>query len=93
MQRTQPVNFIEAVNSGEKVNPIGYSQFFYTIEDLMNGDYTVEELVNAKYLVEEKKITITESQFDEANEVIEYYGRDKSNWIAVEYLTKYKVKG
>lgn len=60
------VNFIEAVNSGKKVNPVEYSQFFYTIKDLMSGDYTLEELVNTKFIIEEKEVTITESQFDEA---------------------------
>ena len=58
------VNFIEAVNSGKKVSPIGCSNFYYTIKDLLSGDYTIEELVNTKFIIEEKSITITESEFD-----------------------------
>jgi hypothetical protein len=60
------VNFIEAVNSGKKICPIDYSQFYYTVKDLLGGDYTIQELVNSKFILEEKEITITESQFDKA---------------------------
>ena len=57
----------------------------------------MSEIKNAEIIgrpMYNKDVTISEleQQLKEANEVIEYYGRDKSNWIAVEYLTKYKVK-
>ena len=70
------VNFIEAVNSGKRFR-LPDSQIWYFVDDngyvkYKNNGYSADVsdhhiiFINSQFELEEKKITITESEFDKA---------------------------
>lgn len=57
------VNFLEAVNSGKRFRPLGFSHWIEVKNDYLFGDqeYTKSKVFyNCQFELEEKEITITE---------------------------------
>lgn len=76
-------NFIEAVNSGKRFRPVQWVDdlTWCSLDDFKEvranetGSMTWElEFFNSQFILKEQKITITESEFDEALSDYELYG-------------------
>ena len=77
---SNPVNFIEAVNSGKRFRHVNWSKsidgdgwyrwhengLFYWSDGASESQKITTQFLNYNYNLEEKTITITESQFDKA---------------------------
>lgn len=79
------MNIIEAANAvktGKKARRPAWDNTFYYLQGFETVDISIVDILATDWEIEEKKIEITESEFDEAlSEAEQMYGRTGANFI------------